>query len=251
MRSGAGRLPFVFHALAREFNKVLGKADKAKLNAARAALLEKIGYQFNNTELLTEALTHPSVNDGNDKTSNNQRLEFLGDRVIGLIMADTLFGSIKQEREGNLTRRYADCVENSRLASIARDLDLGASLETTPNTDDAKTDKVLADALEALMGAIWRDGGMQAVRPVILSIWSDVLADGASSRKDSKSRLQELAMEKKWPMPNYKLVERTGPDHSPVFLIAVTFNGHVEEASGSSKRQAEQEAATKMLEQMT
>ena len=225
--------------------------EKNRLLEVRTTLMKHLGYSFKDQKLLEEALTHSSINTNETGRANNQRLEFLGDRVIGLIMADTLFGSISEEREGTLTRRYADCVENSRLAEIARGLDLGAALETMPNSDEAKTDKVLADALEALMGAIWRDGGVEAVRPVILKIWSNLLTEGTSSLKDSKSRLQEYAMEKKLPMPQYRQVERTGPDHAPVFVISVTFNGLSSDASGSSKRQAEQKAASNLLEQLT
>ena len=228
-----------------------GSADATELREARNRLLERIGYEFKDQGLLEEALSHPSINAENRGRVNNQRLEFLGDRVIGLIMADALFGSISGEREGSLTRRYADCVENSRLAEIARNLDLAPALETMPNTAEAKTDKVLADALEALMGAIWRDGGVEAVRPVIMGIWSDLLNEGTSKVKDSKSRLQEYAMEHKLPMPQYRMVERSGPDHAPQFIISVSFDGRSTKAAGTSKRQAEQEAAKLMLAQIS
>ena len=227
-----------------------GSAAVKDLHEARNRLLERIGYEFKDEALLAEALSHPSINAENRGRANNQRLEFLGDRVIGLIMADALFGSISEEREGSLTRRYADCVENTRLAEIARALDLAPALETMPNTAEAKTDKVLADALEALMGAIWRDGGIEAVRPVILGIWSDLLNEGTNKIKDSKSQLQEYAMEHKLPMPQYRMVERSGPDHAPRFIIAVSFDGQTTEAAGTSKRQAEQEAARQMLAQI-
>ena len=219
--------------------------------AARQTLLERIGYQFRDETLLSEALSHPSINASGGNRPHNQRLEFLGDRVIGLVMADVLFGAMRDEREGSLTRRYADCVENARLAEIARGLDLAESLETMPDTDEPKTDKVLADALEALMGAIWRDGGIEAVRPVIMRIWGELLSDGTSKQKDSKSQLQEIAMERKMPLPHYRLIDRTGPDHAPVFIIEVSFDGRSTEAQGPSKRQAEQKAASLMLEEIT
>ena len=168
-----------------------GSADATELREARNRLLERSGYEYKDQGLLEEALSHPSINAENRGRVNNQRLEFLGDRVIGLIMADALFGSISEEREGSLTRRYADCVENSRLAEIARNLDLAPALETMPNTAEAKTDKVLADALEALMGAIWRDGGVEAV-PRHNGDLERSLNEGTSKVKDSKSQLQDM-----------------------------------------------------------
>jgi ribonuclease-3 len=225
----------------------LSKESKTGWASARQALLKRIDYQFRDETLLEEALTHPSTNTSGNNRRHNQRLEFLGDRVIGLIMADILFGTMRDEREGSLTRRYADCVENTRLAKIAHELDLGSALETVPDDDEVKTDKVLADALEALMGAVWCDGGMEAVRPVVMQIWGDLLNAGTNKQKDSKSRLQEFAMECKMPLPQYKLVGKTGPDHSPVFVIAVSFDDRLVEAEGASKREAEQRAASQML----
>lgn len=247
MKSGAGRLRSVFP----ELDMALNKAGETARASARQELLQRIGYQFKDETLLEEALTHPSINASGGSRVHNQRLEFLGDRVIGLVMADVLFGAMRDEREGLLTRRYADCVENARLADIAHGLDLGASLETLPDGAEQKTDKVLADALEALMGAVWRDGGIEAVRPVIMRVWGDLLNEGTNKQKDSKSQLQEFAMERKIPMPHYKLVDRQGPDHAPVFIIAVNFDGRITQAEAGSKRQAEQKAASLMLEEIS
>ena len=143
--------------------------------------MQRLDYQFKNPDLMNEALLHPSVAPSNKNALNNQRLEFLGDRVIGLVIADALFAATHDEREGHLTRRYADCVENARLAKIARELEIGGALVVQHNTSLADKDKVLADALEALIGAIWRDGGIDAARLVIFKIWGDLIATDSSA----------------------------------------------------------------------
>jgi ribonuclease-3 len=223
--------------------------DEGSITEARAALLDQLGYRFRDESLIDEALTHPSMAVIDPGRSHYQRLEFLGDRVLGLVIADSLFSLVDDEREGLLTRRYAECVENAALARVARDLGIGPALRVQPNTNLAETDKVLADALEAMIGAIWRDGGMAAVRPVILSIWGNLM-ETCSTRKDSKSALQEYALERKMGLPVYEVVDRSGPDHAPQFVIAVSLGEWRLEAKGASKRQAEQQAASLMLEEI-
>lgn len=225
--------------------------DPETINAARAALLQRLGYQFQDSRLLDEALTHPSLATLDKGHRHNQRLEFLGDRVIGLVIADRLYAITRNQREGQLTRRYAECVENAALARIARDLGVGPALRVQPETNLADTDKVLADALEALMGAIWRDGGMEAVQPVILSIWDNLIVGTAEARKDSKSQLQEYALKHKLGLPEYTIADRQGPSHAPEFTIRLCLDGRVLEAKGTSKRQAEQKAAALMLEELS
>ena len=219
------------------------------IKVARNALQDKLGYAFKDKDLLAEALTHPSAIKQNQDIKHNQRLEFLGDRVIGLVIADTLFSSTNQEREGILTRRYADCVENARLGHIARDLDIGPAMVVQSNTSLQDIDKVLADALEALIGAIWRDGGMDAARPVILKIWGPLIAGNVSDVKDAKTKLQEYAHKHKISTPRYKIIERTGPDHAPLFKVMVSCGEEDATAEGSSKRLAEQAAAELWLAQ--
>ena len=160
-----------------------------------------------------------------------------------------LYGSTDQEREGVLTRRYADCVENARLCKIARSLNIGPALLVQDNTNLNDIDKVLADALEALIGAIWRDGGMDAARRVILHIWGPLMDQNVNDVKDYKTQLQELAHKHGIAVPKYKIVDRAGPDHAPEFTIMVTCGQHDIEAKGSSKRQAEQVAAEAWLNQ--
>ena len=212
--------------------------------------MDRLGYQFTKPDLLNEALLHPSVVPTNMAALNNQRLEFLGDRVIGLVIADALFSATDDEREGHLTRRYADCVENARLAKIARDLDIGSALVVQQNTSLADKNKVLADALEALIGAIWRDGGIDAARRVIFSIWGDLIANDSSAAKDFKPHLQEFAHQHHVPMPKYTITDRTGPDHALVFTITVDCDGRTASAEASSRRAAEQKAAETWLKEM-
>ena len=209
----------------------------------RAKLEERLGYKFQDIALFDEALTHSSSMAGQGPQVNNQRLEFLGDRVIGLIIADTLFASTSHEREGHLTRRYADCVENARLAKISRNLGVGPALHVQANTNLADTDKVLADALEALIGAIWRDGGIDAASEVIRKIWGPLITEGSTDEKDFKTQLQEYAHQQHIEPPIYTITDRQGPDHALVFTIQVTCGGRAVSAEGASRRQAEQQAA--------
>ncbi len=220
---------------------------------ARAMLEERLGYQFQNRALFDEALTHPSAiirTLNNPSYLHNQRLEFLGDRVIGLIIADILFASTGREREGHLTRRYADCVENARLAKIARSLNIGAALLVQQGTALADTDKVLADALEAIIGGVWRDGGMEGARQVVLKIWGSLITENSTDEKDFKTQLQEHAHRAHIPPPEYMVINRQGLDHALVFTVAVACGGRGACATGTSHRQAEQNAAENWLKDM-
>ena len=221
-----------------------------EIATARMALMQRLDYQFKNPDLLNEALLHPSVAPSNKNALNNQRLEFLGDRVIGLVIADALFAATDDEREGHLTRRYADCVENARLAKIARELEVGGALVVQHNTSLADKDKVLADALEALIGAIWRDGGIDAARLVIFKIWGDLIATDSSAAKDFKTQLQEYAHQHHIAMPQYSITDRSGPHHALVFTITVSCGDHQASAEASSRRGAEQKAAEMWLKEM-
>ncbi len=230
---------------------------------AQKALEDQIGYHFNDNTLLIEAMTHPSITgavgaksaksaksgDGIGDGINNQRLEFLGDRVINLIIADTIFTQVADEREGVLTRLYHDCVDNVMMTEQARALSLGDALLVQENTGLATNDKVLADALEALIGAIWRDGGYDEARRVVLSIWQDKLANSHEVEKDAKSLLQEFGLKHFTHLPEYAVTDRKGPDHQPEFTVTVTLDQYSAEAKGGSRRQAEQHAAQAWLDQ--
>ncbi len=226
-------------------NKPLGNKPPASSSGARAELLGRLGYDFSDTALLDAALSHSSI----EPIANNERLEFLGDRVIGLVIADALFGLAPDASEGQLSRRYSDCVDNRQLAKIARGIGLGGCLSVQLGTDLANQDKVLADALEALLGAIWRDGGMDAARPVIMGIWADLITSSARSEiKDSKTLLQEYAHRQHLPLPAYAIIGRGGTEHRPIFTIEVTCGNRTAKAVGSSKQLAEKLAAAAWLE---
>jgi ribonuclease-3 len=221
------------------------------IRVARKGLEERLGYHFNDHNLYDEALTHPSVMLSYGPQVNNQRLEFLGDRVIGLLIADALFSATNHEREGYLTRRHADCVSNIRLAQLARNLDIGAVLSVEASFAD--NDNVLADALEALIGAVWRDGGIDAARRVVTKIWGAMGEDKKNVKdvKDSKTQLQEHAHRLKIPPPEYTIIERDGLDHAPVFTVNVHCAGRDVQATGKSRRMAEQNAAAAWLKDLS
>ena len=213
---------------------------------ARRALAERLGHRFRDEALLEEALTHSSLEGLQPGRRHNQRLEFLGDRVIGLVVADHLFGMLAGQREGALSGHYQECVNNRTLAGEARRLGVGEVLEAQPGAGLEDNDSALADALEAVVGAVWRDGGMEAARPVVLGILGGVL-EGGGRGKDSKSRLQELALDRGLGLPSYEIVARKGPDHAPEFKVAVRLGGRRAEASGATRRDAEKKAAEALL----
>lgn len=232
---------------------------KSSLDQVETAL----GYSFANPQLLLTALTHPSsvaepaprrnksdMTAGHGSGAHNQRLEFLGDRVIGLVIADYLYHRDETSREGSLTRQFARFVENSQLAAIARKLGLGACLQVQPNTALANTEKVLADALEAVIGAIWCDGGMAAARPVVLKLLADDKAMTEGDLRDAKTRLQELSLGRGWGLPVYSITDRQGPDHAPQFSVTVKIDEITASATGKSRRNAEQAAANAALQQL-
>jgi ribonuclease-3 len=221
----------------------------AEIVAARAQLQDRIDYHFNDETLLAEALTHSSILKQDGEMKHNQRLEFLGDRVIGLLIADALFSSTDKEREGVLTDRYARHVSNARLGSIARDLKIGPALLVQPNTKLSDTDNVLADALEALIGAVWRDGGIEETRRVVLKIWEPLLDESDTDTRNFKTHLQEHAHKHKIDPPEYEIIDREGPQHAPEFTVTVNCGAHLATAKGVSKRQAEQAAAEAWLSQ--
>jgi len=216
------------------------------LVTARQQLQDKIGYQFKDLAWLNEAMTHPSIT---SNRANNQRLEFLGDRVINLIIADAIFEQVTKAREGMMTRLYADCVDNSTMAELAKDIGLDEAIEAQ-DTALTTSHKGLADALEALVGAIWRDAGLEAARKVTHNIWGDRLISFAVAEKDAKTRLQEYALAHHGVLPEYTMVGRKGPDHAPELTVEVSLAGQVVSAHRGSRRQAEQQAAQKMLDMM-
>jgi ribonuclease III len=217
--------------------------------AARDDLARLLGHSFADPGLLTQALTHPSV--GGSDAATYQRLEFLGDRVLGLIVADMVFAAFPKADEGELSRRLALMVRRETCAAVARDVGLGAFVRLgggEAQSGGRAREATLADVCEAVIGALYLDGGLGPARAFVETHWGLRMREAAPLLKDAKTALQEWAHAKGLDTPTYSEVDRMGPDHAPVFTIAVTIAGlDPAEATGSSKRIAEQAAAEVML----
>jgi len=215
-------------------------------------LEERVGYRFKDGALLDCALTHISALKGaRNRAGSYQRLEFLGDHVLGLVISDVLFRAFPKADEGELSRRLADLVRKETCAEIAVTIELGAAIKlgsSEANAGGRKRPAILADVCEALIGAVYLDGGYPAAEGLVERLWQVRMQATAQPLRDSKTVLQEWAQARGLPTPAYREVERTGPDHSPEFRVAVQLpNFAPAEGSGRSKRAAEQAAATAML----
>lgn len=215
----------------------------------------RLGHHFANRVLFERALTHRSIARGDDPSY--ERLEFLGDRVLGLVIADMLMRRFKAEPEGALSKRLNALVRRETLAEIARDLDLAPHIraaggETQGTGGVTDSEAVLSDVVEALIGAIYRDAGLEVAARFIEIHWDPRLAAAKAPPKDAKSALQEWAMARGLPLPAYETLNASGPDHAPVFEIAVSVAGYPPaHASGSTKRGASQAAAGLLLDRLT
>jgi ribonuclease III len=214
-----------------------------------------LGHRFQRPDLLREALTHRSaVRKGRGLAKgagSNERLEFVGDRVLGLLVAEWLAERFPHEQEGELGRRLALLVSQPVLAGIAEQVGLPAALAVAPGEAKAGVRRratVLADAMEAAIGALFFDGGLEAPRAFVRRAWESAMAEQKAPPKDAKTALQEWAQGRGHPLPGYTLASREGPSHAPVFVIAVTVAGKTGTGSAGSKRQAEQLAAAALLE---
>jgi ribonuclease-3 len=215
-------------------------------------LEERVGYRFKDGALLDCALTHISALKGSrNRAGSYQRLEFLGDHVLGLVISDVLFRAFPKADEGELSRRLADLVRKETCAEIAVTVELGSAIKlgsSEANAGGRKRPAILADVCEALIGAVYLDGGYPAAEGLVERLWQVRIQAKAQPVRDSKTVLQEWAQARGLPTPVYREVARTGPDHSPVFCVAVQLpNFAAAEGSGRSKRAAEQGAAAAML----
>ncbi|CAA7618060.1 ribonuclease III [Magnetospirillum sp. UT-4] len=225
---------------------------------ARAGdLAERLGHRFVRPELLEQALAHPSLAQGRSprRAPPYERLEFLGDRVLGLAVAEMLFLRFPSEPEGALARRHAALVRRETLARVAEDLGIGDHLDLSRGEDEAggRTNPgTLADACEAVIGALFADGGFDAAALLVRRAWTPLMEEAASPPKDAKTALQEWAQGRGRPLPAYTTLGTEGPPHEPRFLVSVFVEG-VGDATGSgpSKRVAEQAAAAALLERVT
>ncbi len=211
-------------------------------------LCRAIGFDFNDTSLLTHALTHASV-ENLSNTNTYERLEFLGDRVLGLVVCDFLMRTYPFEDEGELSRRLSGLVDRNTLSSVASSIGLENYIIHGVGT--SLNDSIKADVMEAIFGAIYRDGGIEQARHVIEKLICTLADEVKAPPTDPKTALQEWAQGKKLGLPYYKEVDRSGPDHQPVFSVQVFVEGWNNcMGEGSSKRSAEQTAAAMMLKRI-
>ncbi len=222
------------------------------MNDADRRLQGRVGYAFNDPGLLDQALTHRSLG-----SHNNERLEFLGDAILNFVVAELLYQAEPDAHEGRLTRLRAHLVRRETLAAIARDLDLGEALRLGPGalkSGGRGRDSILADACEAIIGAIYLDGGLSPCRGVLENLYRDRLARAAREMglKDPKTRLQEVLQGSGHGLPQYTVVNLDGAPHDQSFTVECKADGIPGPVTGfgSSRRKAEQDAAQKALEEL-
>ncbi|HEX6860475.1 MAG TPA: ribonuclease III [Caulobacteraceae bacterium] len=219
--------------------------------SAVAELERRIGHDFADRDLFERALTHASVGDGARKVRHNERLEFLGDRVLGLLAAERLLALDPDSREGILSPRLAAVVNGKACARVARRICLGPALRIAGSATKIgarDNDTVLGDATEALMAALYIDGGLEVARAFFLKFWAEEFETAEPRGKDVKNHLQEWAQARGLPLPTYEVVSRTGPDHAPAFTVKVSVEGYPDETgTGRSRQDAEKAAALCML----
>ena len=215
------------------------KIDYSKLE-------KKINYKFKNKNLLIQSLTHKSFN----KLNNNEKIEFLGDRVLGLVIAKKLLEIYPEEKEGILDKKYASLVNKKTCLEIAKSINLQnyILIFNPKNRSVTIEDKVISDSCEALIGAIYLDRGYNITEKIILDLWKEKIKESVITQIDAKTKLQEFSLKKFKKLPSYKIISNTGPRHKPIFRVAVKlqttkfYNGE-----GKSKKEAEQNAALQCL----
>ncbi len=220
-----------------------------RLSADLKALEGRIGYSFARPDHLMRAVTHASISSAT--RPDNQRLEFLGDRVLGLVMAEALLGADVAASEGQLAPRFNALVRKETCADVAREIGLGEALKLGRSemlSGGRRKEALLGDALEALIAAVYLDGGFDAAKSLVLRLWSARIGAVDSDARDAKTALQEWAQARGMPPPTYTEAGRSGPDHQPMFTVEVTLEtGEHAEARAGSKRIAEQQAAKALL----
>lgn len=214
-------------------------------------LSRRLGHEFKRPELLEHALTHASVLGADAPFGSNERLEFLGDRVLGLVVAEMLLEQFSQEDEGMISRRFAALVRREALVRVARDIGLADHIRLAKGEEEGSgrtNPTILADACEAVLAALYLDGGLAAATRFVRDAWRDMLVETPEPPKDAKTELQEWAQGRGLPLPGYREIDREGPAHAPLFTVEVDVTGLPPiRATGSSKRTAEQQAAEQML----
>ena len=237
---------------------------KLSQEEAMEAMEQALGHRFANRDLLVEALTHRSAVSGRDPrrgkrthgpkgTGSNERLEFIGDRVLGLLMAEWLFEHYPLEQEGALGPRHAHLVSRPVLAEIADNIHLSSALTISPHEEAAgirRLSSIRADAMEALLGALYLDAGLEPARRVVRQQWEGRIDSHARPHKEPKTLLQEYLLSKGLPLPKYELLAAEGPSHAPVFRVAVQAFGLTGHGEAGSKRVAESAAAIDLLKRL-
>jgi ribonuclease-3 len=224
-----------------------------KLSAELRAFAGRLGHEFSRPELLSRAVTHGSIS--GPMRDDNQRLEFLGDRVLGLVMAEALLDADRGATEGQIAPRFNALVRRETCAEVAREIEIGAVLRlgrSEMKSGGRRKEALLADAMEAVIAAVYLDAGFEAARGVVRGLWGERINQVETDARDPKTALQEWAQARGEPPPVYAETSREGPDHAPVFTIEVTLaSGASHSATAGSKRQAEQAAAAALLKQVS
>ncbi len=223
-----------------------------KLATDLHAFQTRLGHSFQKPDLLVQAVTHASLS--SPTRPDNQRLEFLGDRVLGLVMAEALLGADAAAAEGQLAPRFNALVRKETCADVARALGLGDVMKLGRSemmSGGRRKEALLGDALEALIAAVYLDAGFQTARAVVLRLWGSRIGAVEHDARDAKTALQEWAQARGMAPPVYEEAARSGPDHQPVFTVQVTLaSGETEQARAGTKRLAEQQAARALLARM-
>lgn len=210
-------------------------------------LEERIGYRFKDQERLRNSLTHSSTG----TSTNYERLEFLGDRVVGLVMAHILFDEFPDENEGDLAKRHAALVQGKTLARLAREIDLGNAMQLSDAeraSGGAENDNILADGMEGMIGALYLDAGLEKSQDILKKLYGDSVYVMLNPPQDPKTALQEWAQARSLPLPKYELVGKEGPDHAPTFAVRVSVEGFPPwTCQGPSRRVTEKQAAGMLL----
>ncbi|KNX42737.1 Ribonuclease 3 [Roseovarius tolerans] len=223
-----------------------------KLSRDMAEFQARLGHEFADPSLLVRALTHSSMSSPN--RDDNQRLEFLGDRVLGLVMAEALLAHDSAATEGQLAPRFNALVRKEACADVAREVDLGTVLKLGRSemlSGGRRKMALLGDAMEAVIAAVYVDAGFEAARAMVLRLWGGRIGAVKEDARDAKTALQEWAQARGLPPPDYAETARSGPDHAPVFTIEARLqSGEHVSATAGSKRQAEQAAAAALLSKL-
>lgn len=207
--------------------------------------MKALGYEFKDRSLLAQALTHASVS---SNKHSYERLEFLGDRVLSFVIADMLFTAFPDDKEGALAKRHSMLVKQSALEEIAKKLELSKQVQFARSTKQAApTASILADVVESLIAALYLDGGFAVAEKFIRSHWESLITTSSLPPEDPKSSLQEWAQARGIALPSYKVLECTGPDHSPVFVVEVSLAAYPSQQAQSHSKQSAQKLAAQQL----